>query len=412
MVEGGHHKSLPAAYKCIFHLLNILGDIGQHKCIFFLLTMLGVLLQVKCSNSYVSPFDTDYVIVLMLIADLFAYAGTLAIVKILQASHNSDLYELMNRISLLCGTFASILLTFILVPNFGWFALACWVICFVTTMVNSYPTLKRLCTSATNATDMLHYGLRYKESRQGRLHWLEAVSLCNGEPSKESECSRQLKIDSLQNISVQCVNRADLRNGHSQGLIPDSFSLMHGRDAENGYSARVAVDKSDMVQGPLPRTCREELKADGLVLDKGFSNENSGLRPQIDLYRCLTEEETETTAASPIMRTETDFQRDVFPGLVSLSRNEVTDDLQIIEGLIRESGGSWQTKGGKGRGRKRMGTSAPSTTVADVSQPQIEQPKCEELQGPEERNLTCWGTRTRRPPRQRYPMDSCPISQN
>ncbi|RXH89618.1 hypothetical protein DVH24_031975 [Malus domestica] len=53
---------------------------------------------------------------------------------------------------------------------------------------------------------------------------------------------------------------------------------MHGRDAENGYSARTAFDKSDMVQGPLPRTCREELKAD---------------------------EETEKTAVSPIMRTET-----------------------------------------------------------------------------------------------------------
>ncbi|KAB2628650.1 hypothetical protein D8674_033445 [Pyrus ussuriensis x Pyrus communis] len=318
-------------------------------------------------------------------------------------------------------------------------------------------------------------------------------------------------IISLQPPGAKCVNRADLRNGHSQGLIPDSFPLMHGRDAENGYSARIAFDKSDMVQGPLPRACREELKADGLVLDKGFSNENSGLRPQIDLYRCLT-------AASPIMRTETvidleapvvvetdifeedsierrgkdspheglirvaaealvaisssqtpnmqdnvtghkmdssqndsllwfaktisscdgnldngsaaevkrtdseesfpdvtnyfehmtlnlvetkeewpcyvlpnsdnlmevtlskqprrgqsrrgrqrkDFQRDVFPGLVSLSRNEVTDDLQIIEGLIRESGGSWQSslsqrnssKGGKGRGRKRIGHSS------------------------------------------------------
>ncbi|KAM1821482.1 hypothetical protein ACFX14_023641 [Malus domestica] len=92
-------------------------------------------------------------------------------------------------------------------------------------------------------------------------------------------------------------------------------------------------------------------------------------------------------------RQRKDFQRDV-------------DDLQIIEGLIRESGGSWKSslsqrnsrKGGRGRGRKRMGTSAPSTNVAEVSQPQIEQPKCEELQGPEERSLTCWGKRTRSPP--------------
>ncbi|RXH89617.1 hypothetical protein DVH24_031974 [Malus domestica] len=129
-------------------------DIGLHKCIFFLLAMLGVLLQVKCSNSHASPFDTYYVIVLMLIADLFAYAGTLAIVKILQASHNSDLYELMNKISLLCGTFASILLTFILVPDFG----------------VSYPTLKRLCTSETNAIDMLHYVIRKLKELNIRLN--------------------------------------------------------------------------------------------------------------------------------------------------------------------------------------------------------------------------------------------------
>ncbi|KAM1887796.1 hypothetical protein ACFX13_045997 [Malus domestica] len=69
-------------------------------------------------------------------------------------------------------------------------------------------------------------------------------------------------------------------------------------------------------------------------------------------------------------------------------------------------------KDDKGRGRERMGTSAPSTTVAEVIQPQIEQPKCEELQGPDEGNQTCWGKMTRRPQRQRYPIDSCPISQN
>ncbi|KAM1323933.1 hypothetical protein PS2_044760 [Malus domestica] len=344
----------------------------------------------------------------------------------------------------------------------------------------------------------------------------------------------------LQNLSKQFVNRADLRNGRSQGLIPDSSSLMHGHDAENGYSARIAFDKSDMVQDP--------------VSYKGLSNENSRSRHQIDLNRCLTEEETETSAVSPIMRMETvidleapvvvetdiygedsierrrkdsphegliraaaealvaisssqthdmqdnatrckmdasqtdslcwfaeiisscdgsldnggaaevkriaseesipdvmdslehmtlnlvetkeerpcyvppnsdnligevtlskrprrgqsrrgrqqkDFQRDVHPGLVSLPRNEVTDDLQIIEGLIMESDGSWLSslsqrnsgKGGRGRGRKRMGTSAPSTTVAEVNQPQIEQLKCVELQGPEERNLICWVSR-------------------
>ncbi|KAM1666005.1 hypothetical protein ACFX1X_045685 [Malus domestica] len=85
-----------------------------------------------------------------------------------------------------------------------------------------------------------------------------------------------------------------------------------------------------------------------------------------------------------------------------------------------ESDGSWLSslsqrnsgKGGRGRGRKHVGTSAPSNTVAEVNQPQIEQLKCVELQGPEERNLTCWGKRTRCPPRQRYPIDNSPIPLN
>ncbi|KAM1187580.1 hypothetical protein ACFX2J_023487 [Malus domestica] len=368
---------------------------------------------------------------------------------------------------------------------------------------NDVPPNKYLHGGACEQSIISLNGLRNQEGQQGRLHWLEAVPLCDGKSSKEIESRR---------------------------------------------------------------TCREQLKADSLVLDKGFSNENSGPRHQIDLNRCLTEEETEMTAASPVMRTEIvtdleapvivetniygedsterrrkepldspheglirvvaealvaisssqapdmqekatccnleasennsllwfaevisshdgnldngnaaevkqtscdeeafpvdmdffehmtlnlvetkeeqpcyvppnsdslteeatlskrprrgqsrrgrqrkDFQRDVLPGLASLSKNEVIDDLQIIEGLIRESGGSWQSslskrnsgKGGRGRGRKRMDTRTPSTNVAEVCQPQIEQPKCEELQGPEERNLTCWGKRTKRPPRQR-----------
>ncbi|XP_021812478.1 uncharacterized protein LOC110755556 [Prunus avium] len=411
------------------------------------------------------------------------------------------------------------------------------------------------------------------------------------------------------------ANQTDLRKGPNQSPVQDCSSLMDGHDAENwrveigdwmktrktfalpifdkvsfpypcsssksgglasavdnGYTVRIESAKSNVVQDPVSHMCTVQLKADGPVLEKRLFDANADSRHQIDLNRCYTEEETEMTAASPIMRTETvidleapviiesdidgehsmqskckepldlphegllrvaaealvaisssqghdmqnstahhlqesatchetdasendsllwfaelisshegnidndkvaevkgtacdeddvidffehmtlnlvetkvekycyvppnqenpreelllpkrprrgqarrgrqrkDFQRDVLPGLVSLSRNEVTEDFQLIEGLIRESGGSWQSsltqrnagKSGKGRGRKRMGTAAPSTTVAVVSQPQIEEPKCKELQGLEERSLTGWGKRTRRPPRQRY----------
>ncbi|XP_065855999.1 uncharacterized protein [Euphorbia lathyris] len=110
-------------------------------------------------------------------------------------------------------------------------------------------------------------------------------------------------------------------------------------------------------------------------------------------------------------RQRKDFQRDVLPGIVSLSRIDVTEDLQTIEGLIRATGGNWQSSlsqknslRGKGRGgRKRLSASTPSPPITTISpsQPQPQQqPKCGEL-GLEETRLTGWGKRTRRPPRQR-----------
>ncbi|KAB2613798.1 hypothetical protein D8674_036114 [Pyrus ussuriensis x Pyrus communis] len=133
MVEGGQYKSQPAAHKCIFRLLNIL----------------GVLLQVKhATGNLPSPFVTDHKTVVMLIADLLTYSGTLETAKILQASNKANIYELMNNISLLCGTLALVLQVLLLVPAFGWFTLACWAVYFVIIGTKSYQTLKTLCTDA------------------------------------------------------------------------------------------------------------------------------------------------------------------------------------------------------------------------------------------------------------------------
>ncbi|XP_070661490.1 uncharacterized protein [Malus domestica] len=99
MEEGGRYKSPPAAHKCIFHLLN----------------SLGVLLQTA---------------------------------NILQASNNTNIYELMNNTSLLCGTLALVLLVLLLVPAFGWFTLACWALYFLIIGTKSYQTLRTLCADA------------------------------------------------------------------------------------------------------------------------------------------------------------------------------------------------------------------------------------------------------------------------
>ncbi|OMP00957.1 hypothetical protein COLO4_12251 [Corchorus olitorius] len=106
-------------------------------------------------------------------------------------------------------------------------------------------------------------------------------------------------------------------------------------------------------------------------------------------------------------RQRKDFQRDVLPNLTSLSKNEVTEDFQMIEGLIRAIGGNWQSsltqknnaKGSTSRGRKRAGVSAPPAITEDCSN-QIQQMQT----AFEDKSLTGWGKRTRRPPRQRCPI--------
>ncbi|KAL4577286.1 hypothetical protein LXL04_013392 [Taraxacum kok-saghyz] len=90
-------------------------------------------------------------------------------------------------------------------------------------------------------------------------------------------------------------------------------------------------------------------------------------------------------------RQRKDFQRDVLPGIVSLSRREVTEDIQTFEDAFTGIGVSWQSKrkvsGKNGRGRRRLATPPPVEVVQSVCR--------------EEKGLSGWGKRTRRLPRQR-----------
>ncbi|KAL9328059.1 hypothetical protein ACSQ67_003062 [Phaseolus vulgaris] len=88
-------------------------------------------------------------------------------------------------------------------------------------------------------------------------------------------------------------------------------------------------------------------------------------------------------------RQRRDFQRDILPGLASLSRHEVTEDLQTFGGIMRGTGYSWNSgltrrsssRNGGGRG------------------------------GDGHRSLTGWGKTTRRPRRQRCPAGNPPLIQ-
>ncbi|CAA0825536.1 Plant protein of unknown function (DUF863 [Striga hermonthica] len=87
-----------------------------------------------------------------------------------------------------------------------------------------------------------------------------------------------------------------------------------------------------------------------------------------------------------------DFQRDILPGLASLSRQEVTEDIQMLGGLMRATGHHWspgQTKRNGGpRGRRR--THAAEEQLVDRVEGRLE-----------DRSITGWGKKTRRPRRQR-----------
>lgn len=114
-------------------------------------------------------------------------------------------------------------------------------------------------------------------------------------------------------------------------------------------------------------------------------------------------------------RQRRDFQRDILPGLASLSRHEVTEDLQTFGGLMRATGHSWNggltrrnTRNGCTRGRRRS-VNIASHPVAGNSgcTPLVQQLNNIEV-GLEDRSLTGWGKTTRRPRRQRCPAGNPP----
>ncbi|KAL2546706.1 Plant protein of unknown function [Forsythia ovata] len=115
-------------------------------------------------------------------------------------------------------------------------------------------------------------------------------------------------------------------------------------------------------------------------------------------------------------RQRRDFQRDILPGLASLSRHEVTEDLQIFGGLMRATGHSWNsgltrrngTRYGGARGRRRtVVESSPTAISSPVSIPLTQQLSNIEARL-EDGSLTGWGKTTRRPRRQRCPAGNLP----
>ncbi|KAJ8569993.1 hypothetical protein K7X08_006570 [Anisodus acutangulus] len=118
-------------------------------------------------------------------------------------------------------------------------------------------------------------------------------------------------------------------------------------------------------------------------------------------------------------RQRRDFQRDILPGLASLSRHEVTEDIQIFGGLMRATGHTWNssltrrngTRNGGARGsRKKVVDPTPAAPVltTTTSAPLMHQFNNIEASLVEDKSLTGWGKTPRRPRRQRCPAGNPP----
>lgn len=198
----------------------------------------------------------------------------------------------------------------------------------------------------------------------------------------------------------------------------------------------------------IASSCGEDLESrlDAFLKAEGSEHNVESSREIIDYFESMTLQLVETkeedympkplvpedlkfedTGATPLPtrtrrgqarrgRQRRDFQRDILPGLASLSRHEVTEDLQTFGGLMRATGHSWHsglmrrnsTRNGCARGRRRSLISSPPTvTASPPCTPLIQQLHNIEV-GLEDRNLTGWGKTTRRPRRQRCPAGNPP----
>ncbi|TYH96587.1 hypothetical protein ES332_A12G187200v1 [Gossypium tomentosum] len=177
-------------------------------------------------------------------------------------------------------------------------------------------------------------------------------------------------------------------------------ALSRGKDGDRNESSSEEIDYFESMILNLAET-QEEDYMPRPMFPENFKVEETGTTSLL----------TSRTRKGPGRRgrQRRDFQRDILPGLASLSRHEVTEDLQTFGGIMRATGHSWHsgmtrrnsTRTGCGRGRRRSVTnSSPAAVAATTCMPLMQQLNNIEV-GLEDRSLTGWGKTTRRPRRQR-----------
>ncbi|KAJ6371284.1 hypothetical protein OIU77_001733 [Salix suchowensis] len=291
------------------------------------------------------------------------------------------------------------------------------------------------CVSETTGANSIKGGLLHTDLNQDAME-SESVEILNTNSLNVANCSVDCRANLRHSIDLNVsVTEEEAQAPRNKARIAIQIDLEapivleNDMDIVSGAEALVDISLSDIIS-----SYKGYIKNDAgsLSVHKGNNDCEDSTPDEVDFFEYMTLNLTETMVEDPDYepvvlentkdetslprgrrrgqarrgRQRKDFQRDVLPGLVSLSRNDVTDDLQMIEGMIIATGGTWQSglsqrnspKRKAGRGRKRTASSAAIPTVTTVSPPQAQHPNCGEL-GLE---VTGWGKRTRRPPRQRY----------
>ncbi|KAJ7943393.1 DUF863 family protein [Quillaja saponaria] len=200
---------------------------------------------------------------------------------------------------------------------------------------------------------------------------------------------------------------ADIVSSCEDNLEHKFDSVFSWKDGEhNGMSSSEGIDYFEAMTLNLTVTKEEDYMPEPLVPEN------------LKVDETVTNLLPNRTRKGPARRgrQRRDFQRDILPCLVSLSRHEVTEDLQTFGGLMRATGHSWNsgltrrnsTRNGCGRGRRRLVVCPPPPVATNATCTLLIQQLNNIEVGLEDRSLTGWGKTTRRPRRQRCPTGNPP----
>ncbi|KAH7660727.1 hypothetical protein IHE45_15G012200 [Dioscorea alata] len=231
---------------------------------------------------------------------------------------------------------------------------------------------------------------------------LEAPPICQPEddmvfPGESSEvkqhslpgyCSKE-----MENLHERCLREA------AESIVAISLdACSNGNEGTCRESSPAGSDALCLLAEVVLSNSEEELKerssqhanalygnSDGLDLFELMTLNLKEMKE--DEYWCPSQEpvnqkEEENGAAALLLakprrgqarkrRQKRDFQKDILPGLASLARHEVTEDLQVIGGLMRASGRSWQA----GLTRRNNGRNGTQTQAKGRQRPRRQQPE-------------------------------------